>query len=219
MARTRRRPLPEGRLSPELALGFGVALACLAVPLLLIGANLLTAALGVLAFVSYVWAYTPLKRVSSVALLVGAVPGAMPPLMGWTTSRGRLDAPGLALFAILFVWQVPHFLAIALYRVEEYTRAGIKVSPQTQGLRATRWHIVLSTGLLVLVSLLPFHYGVGGYLYLGCAIAAGVWFLKTALAGFAAPVPGAWARRLFLVSLVYLTLLFAALALGHALGV
>jgi protoheme IX farnesyltransferase len=218
MTRTRRRPLPEGRLSPDLALAFAVSLACLAVPLLLVGANLLTAALGVLAFASYVWAYTPLKRVSSAALIVGAVPGAMPPLMGWTTATGHLDFPGLALFAILFVWQIPHFLAIAVYRVEDYTRAGFKVLPQTQGLPVTRWHIVVSTLLLALVSLLPFTTGVAGPLYLACAILAGGWFLATALAGFRAPLPRPWARRLFVVSLCYLTALFAALATGHALG-
>ncbi|MFL5516132.1 MAG: protoheme IX farnesyltransferase, partial [Gemmatimonadales bacterium] len=172
--------------------------------------------LGLLAFVVYVWAYTPLKRVSSVALLVGAVPGAIPPLMGWTTATGRLDAAGLALFAILFVWQIPHFLAIALYRAEDYAAGGIKVLPQTQGLRATRWHIVLSTVLLVAVSVLPFRLGIAGLVYLVGALAVGLWFLWVALAGFRAPAPRAWARRLFLASLLYLTALFLVLAVGHA---
>jgi protoheme IX farnesyltransferase len=215
MARTRRRPLPEGRLSPELALGFGAALAFVAVPLLLVGANPLTAALGVLALAVYVFAYTPLKRVSSAALLVGAVPGAMPPLMGWTTATSQLAPAGLALFAILFVWQVPHFLAIAVYRADDYARAGFQVLPRTRGLPATRWHILISTAVLVAVSLLPVRHHVAGPLYLGCALVAGAWFLAAAAAGFRAPSPRAWARRVFIVSLGYLVALFLALAIGH----
>jgi protoheme IX farnesyltransferase len=217
MTRTRRRPLPEGRLSPDAALGFATALACLAVPLLLVGANLLTAALGVLAFVTYVWVYTPMKRLSSAALLVGAIPGAMPPLMGWTTATGRLDAPGLGLFAILFVWQVPHFLAIALYRVEDYTNAGFRVSPQTYGAVTTRVHVIVTTALVVAVSLLPAVTGVAGVVYLVSAVVAGAWFLKAALSCFGEGGPRVWAKRVFLVSLGYLTALFVALAVGHAL--
>jgi protoheme IX farnesyltransferase len=215
MARTRGRPLPEGRISPELAVGFATALACLAVPLLLIGANPLTAALGVLAFALYVWAYTPLKQVHTVALLVGAVPGAMPPLMGWTTASARLDLPGLALFALLFVWQVPHFLAIAVYRVDDYSRAGFRVLPQTRGLAVTRWHILVWTAVLVAVSVLPVVTGVAGAIYLVTALLAGAWFLGTAIAGFRAPVPARWARKLFLISLVYLVALFVALAIDR----
>jgi protoheme IX farnesyltransferase len=215
MARTRRRPLPEGRLSPEVAVGLGAVLASAALPLLLVGANVLTAALGLLAFVSYVWVYTPLKRVSGAALFVGAVPGALPPLMGWTTTTGRLDAGGAALFAILFLWQVPHFLAIALYRSEDYARAGVRVLPLSQGPAATRWHIVLSTAALVAVSLLPTPLGVAGPLYLVAAALLGVGFFAVTLGGFRARALAGWARSVFLASLLYLTALFAALALGH----
>jgi protoheme IX farnesyltransferase len=215
MARTRNRPLPQGRISAELAVGFATVLTCLAVPLLLIGGNPLTAALGVLAFVLYVWAYTPLKQVHTVSLLVGAIPGAMPPLMGWTTATARLDLPGLALFALLFVWQVPHFLAIAVYRVDDYTGAGFRVLPQTRGLAVTRWHILAWTIVLVAVSVLPVVFGVAGAIYLATALIAGGWFLAGAIAGFRAPQAGPWARRLFLISLVYLTALFAALAVDR----
>jgi protoheme IX farnesyltransferase len=218
MLRTRHRPLVEGRLSPEAAVGFGAVLACAAVPLLLIGANPLTALLGVIAFASYVWAYTPLKRVSGVALFVGAVPGAMPPLMGWTTATGRLDAPGLALFAIMFVWQLPHFLAIALYRLDDYAGAGFQVLPMSLGAAATRWHIVGYTAALVVVSLLPVPLGVAGRLYLAAALLLGGWFLLRSARGFRAAEPRAWARSVFLVSLVYLTGLFGALAVDHWLG-
>jgi protoheme IX farnesyltransferase len=218
MERTRRRPLVEGRLSPEVAVGFGAVLACAAVPLLLVGANPLTALLGVIAFASYVWAYTPLKRVSGAALFVGAVPGALPPLMGWTTATGRLDAPGLALFGILFIWQLPHFLAIALYRLDDYAGAGFQVLPMSVGVQGTRRQIIAWTVALVAVSLLPVQFAVAGRLYLAAALLLGAWFLLRAVRGFQAAEPRAWARSVFLVSLVYLTGLFGALAVDHWLG-
>jgi protoheme IX farnesyltransferase len=191
-------------------------LASVALPLLLVGGNLLTAALGVLAFVSYVWIYTPLKRVSGAALFVGAVPGALPPLMGWTAATGRLDAGGLSLFAILFLWQIPHFLAIALYRSDDYARAGVRVLPLSQGVAATRWHIVISSIALVLASLLPGRLGVAGPIYVLAAGLLGGGFVAVTLGGFRTREPRAWARSVFLASLLYLTALFAALALAHA---
>jgi protoheme IX farnesyltransferase len=215
MVRTRHRPLPEGRVSPEAAIGFGTALACIALPLLLVSANVLTAALGLLAFVLYVFAYTPLKPLSSVALFVGAVPGAMPPLMGWTTASGRLDAGGLALFAILFVWQVPHFLAIALYRSEDYARGGFRVLPLSAGAPATRWHIIVSTAVMVLVSALPALFGTAGAAYLVAALGLGAWFLASTLRPFDAAPAATWGRKVFLTSLGYLTALFVALSVGH----
>lgn len=218
MERTRRRPLVEGRLSPEVAVAFGTALACLALPLLLLGANPLTAVLGLVAFASYVWAYTPLKRVSGAALFVGAVPGAMPPLMGWTTATGQLDGPGLALFAILFVWQLPHFLAIAVYRAQDYASAGFRVLPMSIGVNATRWQTIAYTVALGVVSLLPAYFGIAGRLYLVAAVGLGAWFLGRALVGFRLDAPRPWARGVFVVSLFYLTGLFAALAVDHALG-
>jgi len=129
MVRTSDRPLPSGRLAPETALAFWTALACVAVPLLFLGGNALTGLLGLGALSSYVWVYTPLKRRSAAALFVGAVPGALPPLMGWTAVTGHVAPQALALFAILFLWQIPHFLAIALYRIADYGRAGIRVLP------------------------------------------------------------------------------------------
>jgi protoheme IX farnesyltransferase len=215
MERTRRRPLVEGRLSPDLAVGFGAVLACAAVPLLLLGANPLTAVLGLVAFASYVWAYTPLKRVTGAALFVGAVPGAMPPLMGWTAATGKLDAPGLALFAILFVWQLPHFLAIALYRAEDYAGAGFRVLPMSVGVAATRWHILVWTIALVAVSLLPVQFQMSGRWYLAGATVLGAWFLGKTAIGFRAATPKPWARSVFLASLLYLTGLFGALGVDH----
>src|SRR4029078_12573166 len=120
------------------ALAFGAGLACVGVALVFLGSNLLTGLLGLLAIGGYVAVYTPMKRTSGAALFVGAVPGALPPLMGWTAVTDRLDWPGLALFGVLFLWQIPHFLAIATYRGADYARAGFKVLPLTVSLRTTR---------------------------------------------------------------------------------
>ncbi|MCS6913755.1 MAG: heme o synthase [Myxococcales bacterium] len=218
MERTRRRPLPAGRLSPPVALGFGILLALLSLPALALGVNLLTALLGMLAFILYVAVYTPLKRHSSLALVIGAVPGAIPPLMGWTAATGRLGWPGVVLFAILFLWQLPHFLAITLYRAEEMARAGYKVTAVQRGRRAAQWRIVVSLAMLVPVSLLLVPLGVGGMVYLVLAATAGAGFLGWGLYGLRRNAGLRWARSLFMVSLVYLTLLSVALAVGRLQG-
>ena len=202
-------------LLSNLALGFGVALACVAVPLVFLGSNLLTGILGLFALGSYVAIYTPLKRHSAVALFVGAVPGALPPLMGWTTVTGRLDAPGLALFAVLFLWQIPHFLAIAIYRTADYARAGFKVLPLTISVRATRATIVIFSAGLVLATILLEPLRVAGLPYLVCATLLGAVFIGWAAAGFRRAAAGAWARSLFLYSILYLTLLFVALVIDR----
>jgi heme o synthase len=215
MERTRDRPLPSGSVSPEAALVFGTALSCAAVPLLFLGGNLLTGMLGLLALLSYVGIYTPLKRHSGTALFVGAVPGAMPPLMGWTVVTGHLDAPGLTLFAILFLWQIPHFMAIAIYRANDYAAAGLKVLPAALSARATRLTIVGFSIILVVVTMLlqPMH--VAGARYMLAAAFLGALFIGWGLAGFRGSDTNRWARSLFLFSLVYLTLLFVALALDR----
>jgi protoheme IX farnesyltransferase len=218
MERTRDRPLPRGTLSPETALAFGTLLACAAVPLVFLGGNLLTGILGLSALGSYVVVYTPLKRHSAIALFVGAVPGALPPLMGWTAVTGHLDAPGLALFAILFLWQIPHFLAIATYRAADYARAGFKVLPLAISTRATRATIVLfSIGLVAAtIALEPLR--VAGLGYLTCAALLGAVFIGWAAAGFRRAAANAWARSLFLYSIVYLTLLFVALVIDRTIA-
>jgi len=215
MDRTRDRPLPRASLSPETALAFGVSLACVAVPLVFLGSNLLTGILGLFALGSYVAIYTPLKRHSASALFIGAVPGALPPLMGWTAVTGRLDAGGLALFAILFLWQIPHFLAIATYRASDYARAGFKVLPLTISTRATRATIVTFSAALVAATVLLQPLRVAGLPYLVCAALLGAVFIGWAAAGFRRAAAGAWARSLFLYSIVYLTLLFVALVIDR----
>ena len=213
MARTRNRPLPAGRLSAQVALWFGIGLACFSLPLLAVAANVLSAVLGLIAFLSYVLVYTPMKRKSSAAMLVGGIPGALPPLMGWTAVTGRIELGGLVLFALLFLWQIPHFIAIALFRQEEYAAAGIKVVSNEKGEAYSRFYAVLYTVPLVAISVLPFSMGLVGVWYLGTAIVSGVVFLGMALNGFIRGLGRPWARQFFLVSLVYLSVLFVALAL------
>jgi heme o synthase len=222
MRRTRRRPLPEGRIAPFVALSFGAMLASAAIPLLVLGGGLVVGALGLVAFYTYVWGYTPLKRVSTLALYLGAIPGALPPLMGWATATGRVDAGGLALFGILFVWQVPHFVAIAAFREQEYAQAGLKVLSLHRTPRLTRATVVVSSVALVLVSLAPVPLGMGGALYALAAVVLGLGLLVRALrifrVGREPAAVRAWGKSLFLYSLVYLTGLFAGLGLDRLVG-
>lgn len=213
MTRTRNRPLPAGRLDPAVALFFGAALACISIPLLTLGVNALTGALAAIALVSYVAVYTPMKQKTPAALLVGSVPGALPPLIGWTAATGRLEWAGIALFGILFFWQLPHFIAIAVFREEEYTRAGIKVLPAVRGLRVAKWHALFHSVVLLVVSLslLPLH--VAGAIYGVTALLLGAAMVILAVQGLNPQAGVKWARQVFAASLVYLPLLFAALAL------
>lgn len=213
MARTKNRPLPAGRLAPGVALWFGVALSALAVPVLAIGANPLTALLAVLANLLYVLAYTPLKQHSHYALHVGAVPGAIPPLLGWTAGTASVDAAGVILFAILFLWQIPHFVAITLFRKNEYARAGLVVMPNVTGDLAAKHTIIRWTFALVAASLLVVPLGLAGQGYLVVATILGAGFFIWGCYGLRADAGNKWARSLFLVSMAYLVLLFAALAI------
>jgi protoheme IX farnesyltransferase len=216
MARTKRRPLPDGRLDPRYALWLGLGLGAISVPLLTLVVNPLTGLLGAIALVSYVWIYTPMKQRSPAALLVGSVPGALPPLMGWTAATGELSAPGVVLFGILFLWQLPHFLAIGIFREREYTKAGFKVMPAVRGRAAAKRHAAFYAGALVPVSLLLVPLGIAGWIYLTAAAVLGVAFLVWALIGLREEAGNRWARQLFLASLLYLPLLFAALAVDVA---
>lgn len=208
MERTRNRPLPAGRLSPKTALWFGVGLTTVAVPILAIGVNPTTALLALIANLSYVLAYTPMKRRSYLSLWVGAVPGAMPPLLGWTAATGRIDATGLVLFGILFVWQIPHFLAITLFRQDEYGRAGLKIMPQSHGERATKRTIVHWLGAQLGVSLLLVPTGLVHRTYLVAALVLGIVFFAWGLWGLRKDAGKRWARSLFAISIPYLVLLF-----------
>ncbi len=213
MERTASRPLPDRRMEPGLALVFGCTLGLLSVPILSIAINPLTGLLGAVALVSYVVIYTPMKQYSPVALLVGAIPGAMPPLMGWTAVTNSLDAPGLVLFGVLFLWQIPHFIAISIFRQADYERAGLKVLPSVRGLDYAKRQAFLYTACLVVVSLMLFPLRVAGYFYLATALALGGRFLFVAAQGFSSEAGDAWAKKLFFTSLIYLTVLFSVLML------
>ncbi len=206
MTRTSRRPLPAGRLTPPDALAFGLTISAVGL-VVLAGVNLLTLALGAASLLSYVLAYTPLKRVTSLCTVVGAVPGALPPLMGWAAARGSLGPAGWGLFAILFLWQLPHFLAIGwLYR-EDYARGGFAMLAVTDrdGSSSGRQAALYATALLP-VTLAAGLLAAAGKAYLWGALVLGVVFLACALAFLWNRSTGS-ARRLFLVSVLYLPLL------------
>ncbi|MGE0396745.1 MAG: heme o synthase [Kofleriaceae bacterium] len=211
MARTKNRPLPQGRLDARTALVFGAVQGAIALPVLA-AVNVVTAALGLLALILYVGIYTPMKQRSHWAVWVGGVPGAMPALMGWTAATGRIELAGLAVFGVLFFWQVPHFHAIALYRQREYDAAGLKTLPGTRGESAAKLEIVLYLVVQVAVSLVVVPLGVAGVPYLVTACALGALVLVQAIGG----VRGGgskWARNVFLASIVYLPVLFAVMVL------
>jgi protoheme IX farnesyltransferase len=213
MERTRRRPLPDGRVPPAEAALFGIVLGVSGLAALL-AINWLAALLAAVTLVTYVAIYTPLKRRSSISTLVGAVPGALPALIGWTAARGSTFGGGWALFAIVFLWQIPHFMAIAWMYREEYRRAGFPMLPvlEPDGARTGR-QAVLYAAALVPTSLLP-ALDVAGRLYLGTALGLGLALLALAVA-FARARSDASARLLFYGTITYLPLLWAAMILDH----
>ncbi|MFM8682545.1 MAG: heme o synthase [Chthoniobacterales bacterium] len=215
MKRTRQRPLPAGRMTSSDALVAGSVLSVSGVLCLALFANLLSASLAAATIIFYILVYTPLKRVTSLNTIIGAVPGALPPLIGWTAARGSIDAEGLTLFAILFLWQMPHFLAIAwLYR-EDYAQAGFKMLSEgdESGAVTGRQAVIYSLALLV-VSLLPSVFFAYSAVYFYGALVLGVGF--TALAGrFAAQGTVPAAKALFLGSIAYLPLLLGLMVLAR----
>ena len=217
MERTKGRPLPSGRLQPDSALAFGVFTAAAGLLTLLLGTNPLAAALAALTLAVYLFAYTPLKSRSALCTLVGAIPGALPPLIGWAAAAGRLPAGAWLLFSILFLWQLPHFLAIAWTWREDYARAGFKMLPviDPEG-GATARQIVLYCLALVPVTLLPAASGSQGFLYLSVAFVGGLAFLGCGLAAAWAR-SRASARRLFLASILYLPVLLTTMTLDRML--
>ncbi len=216
MSRTRRRPLPTGRVTPELALGFGSLLAIVGLTILATSVSSMAASLGWFALSSYVLAYTPLKRVTTWSLHVGAVPGAMPPLIGWASVTGSLSWEAFALFAILLVWQLPHFLAIATFRAPEYGRAGLKVLPNVKGSAATERSILAYSLLLLVVAVAPSLLGMAGLAYAVVALTASLVFLGFAIQGRRSLASERWARRLFLASMPYLVVVFGAFVASRA---
>jgi heme o synthase len=213
MDRTANRPLPSGIITGREALFFGIILSLVAEIYLYFLVNPLTAFLGLTVIVGYVLLYTPLKSITPASTAIGAIPGAMPPLMGWTASANEITIGGWALFTFLFLWQFPHFLAIAWMYKEQYAKAGILMMPvvEPEG-KITARQIVLFSIMMVPVSLAPFFLGFAGWYFLIAATLLGIWFLLESIKAARAKSPET-ARRLLLVSVIYLPLIFAILVL------
>jgi len=218
MKRTAIRPLPSGKLSSAQALVFGILLCFVAEIYLAVFVNFLTAILGLTVIVGYVLFYTPLKTRTTLSTLIGAFPGAMPPLMGWTAAANEVSLGAWALFWTLFLWQFPHFLAIAWMYREEYKRAGILMLPVVEPAgKITAKQIVIFAVLTLLISLAPFFLGLAGLFYLIGAALLGAWFLFAGI-DFARTKSDEKARRLLKVSVMYLPLLFGLMVLNKALS-
>jgi protoheme IX farnesyltransferase len=214
MRRTGRRPIAAGRIEPFRALAFGTLVSLAGTAFLVVTSGVLAALLAVITLASYLLVYTPLKRRTPLCTLIGAIPGAMPPLIGWAAARGALSAEAWLLFAIVFLWQFPHFMAIGWMYREDYDRAGYKVLPQG---RARVPVVILQTLLplivLAFVNLLPTLTGTAGVRYAAGVLLLGFGFLAYGLE-FVERRSGASARRLLLVSILYLPLVFLIVSLA-----
>ena len=215
MARTRARPLPKGEIHSAEALAFATVVGAIGLSMLYMLVNPLTMWLTLATFVGYAIVYTViLKPRTPQNIVIGGAAGAMPPVLGWTAVTGEVSADALVLFLIIFAWTPPHFWALALYRKNEYAKAGVPMLPVTHGERYTRRHVLLYTLILFAVSLLPFCTHMSGPIYLAAALALGGVFLA-----YAAKLYQSYSDRLahatFRYSIVYLALLFAALLVDH----
>lgn len=213
MLRTRSRPIPAGRMLPREGLITGVILSLAGVIYLALAVNGLSAFLAALTIALYLFAYTPLKRFSTTNTLVGAIPGAIPPVIGWVAARQTLDAGAWSLFAILFLWQMPHFFALAWMYRADYARAGFRMmsSDDETGLRSASQSVLFCI-LLLMISGVPLYVGLTTIVYLPIALALSGWFVAVAMRFHKQPTPQN-ARRLFLCSIIYLPLLLATLVL------
>ena len=215
MARTHKRPLAEGRVSPLAALSFALLLSVSGLALLLVFTNALAAWLTLASLLGYAIIYTGfLKRATPQNIVIGGLAGAAPPLLGWVAVTGHVTAEPLLLALIIFAWTPPHFWALAIHRKEEYAKAQIPMLPVTHGEHYTKVHILLYTFALLAVSLLPFVIHMSGLLYLVCALGLGARFLHWAWVLYRGAAPHA-AINTFKYSIYYLFLLFIALLVDH----
>jgi protoheme IX farnesyltransferase len=221
MARTRLRPLPTGRVAPDDALGLGVLLSLFSVLLMAVSTNFTAAALLAAAILFYVFVYTIwLKRRTPQNIVIGGAAGAFPPMIGWAAVTGDVSAVSIALFLVVFLWTPPHFWALALYRCDDYRRAGVPMLPVVAGARETKRQMLIYTVLLAPVALAPTLLGTVGWLYGGVAVALSLAFIGHAVQVWRAPDDEsghAPARRMFRFSLLYLAGLFAALPVDRIL--
>jgi heme o synthase len=213
MSRTKMRPVPAGRMRPMEALILGGALSVFGVGYLAVACNALSAVLATITIVIYILAYTPLKRVSTTNTLVGAIPGAIPPMIGWAAARGQIDIGAWSLFVILMLWQLPHFFAIAWMYRDDYSRAGFQMisTDDRTGERSASQSVFFCILLLVLGGL-PTFLEITSWIYIPIELALGGWFVATAMRFLRMRTPAA-ARALFITSIVYLPLLLGAIVL------
>jgi len=215
MKRTAWRPTANGELTQKQALVFSMVLCAAGGALLYLAVNALTLWLTLATFVGYAIVYTVvLKPLTPQNIVIGGASGAMPPVLGWAAMRGSVDPEALMLCLIIFLWTPPHFWALALYRVEDYARAGLPMLPVTHGSEFTRLHILLYTLMLLAGTLLPYVYGMSGHIYLVSALVLGVWFVVYAFRLWR-NYSEALARETFRFSILHLMLLFAALLVDH----
>ena len=216
MQRTRSRPVPAGRMRPQAAVIFGTALSIFGVAYLAFVCNALSAALAAITIIIYIFAYTPLKRISTLNTALGAVPGALPPMIGWAAARGTLNAGAWMLFAILFFWQLPHFFAIAWMYRDDYARAGFQMisSDDPSGERSASQSVFFCM-ILFVVAGLPAFLGIATVFYLLAELVLGAVFIAVAMR-FLKTRARSDARRLFITSIIYLPLLLGALVLSKA---
>lgn len=216
MDRTRTRPIPAGRMAPRDAFLTGVVLGVAGITYLALAVNGFCAFLAALTVALYLFAYTPLKKISTANTLVGAIPGAIPPVIGWVAARGSIDAGAWSLFAILFIWQMPHFFALAWMYREDYARGGFRMmsSDDKSGLRSSSQSVLFCI-LLLIIAGLPSYVGLTNLLYLPIALALSSWFVAVAMR-FHRERSLKNARALFLTSITYLPLLLGALVLTKA---
>jgi protoheme IX farnesyltransferase len=212
MYRTRRRPLPEGRIPAWHALGLGIFLIVVAFVVLWVGANLLAASLALAGALIYVFVYTIwLKRTTPQNIVIGGAAGAMPPLVGWAAATGSLDLTAIALFGVIFFWTPPHFWALAQLIKNDYARANIPMLPVVAGERSAKRQTLVYAALTVAVSLVPFFTGSAGPVYLAGAIVLGIGLVAIAMLDLEGR---RWTRRLWTYSMVYVALLFAVFAVS-----
>lgn len=215
MNRTNKRPIPQGNLSTGNVLLFAALLGVVAMVLLVVFVNVLTAVLTFLSLIGYACVYTMyLKRATPQNIVIGGVAGAMPPVLGWAAITGEVTAEPLLLFLIVFIWTPPHFWALAIHRRDDYAKVGIPMLPVTHGNEYTRMQILLYTILLVLVTIAPYLIQMSGLIYLAAALTLGGWFLFHAIK-LQNPRHEKEPIRMFVVSIKYLMGLFAALLIDH----
>ena len=223
MRRTERRPLPSGRLKPAAALVFGIGLSFAGLFILRAGVNVMAYILALVTLLSYLFLYTPMKRKSSLNTLVGAIPGALPALIGWSAANGDISAPGFVLFGILFVWQMPHFLSLAWMYRKDYGRAGFKMLPVVdENGTQTGWQMIAFSVALLLLSVCLTMLRLTGYVYCGGAVVLSAMFLPPSIRFLQSSVAtdeeavvrkNNYSRKVFFWSLAYLPLLMALMVI------